>query len=176
MKWVYPGFPAASAGSDQHMPETIEPKDAREPVASRELIVLDIRAAGEWEGGSIRIPGSVHIPADQLSDRLDELPEDKRILVVSPNGEGTAEAAEQLDGQGRETVVLDGGVEAWRSDSLLTQPSPDAAPPKGENEPPHEEPGDEDAQEAGDDASDESDDVEDAEGGDQRAEEAETER
>jgi rhodanese-related sulfurtransferase len=120
------------------MTETITPEDARQPVASNEVLVLDIRAEEEWLNQSTRIPGALHIPADELESRVGELPEDKRILVVSPDGEGCAEVAEKLDGEGREAVSLEGGVEAWKEEGLMTQPSPDADPPKGEGEEPVE--------------------------------------
>jgi len=125
------------------MPETLKPKDARTSVASREVFVLDVRDADEWNDDSERIPGSVHIAADEIEDRLDDLPSDQKILVVCPDGERSAEVAEKLDGDDREAVSLEGGVEQWKKDSLMTQPSPDAAPPKGEDEPPVEEPDDE---------------------------------
>ena len=125
------------------MSERVQPKDARVPVASHEFFVLDVRDDEEWNDSSERIPGSVHIPADEVESRLDELPDDRRILVVCGDGERSAELAERIDGEGREALSLDGGVKGWKSDSLMTQPSPDADPPKGEDEPPHEEPGDE---------------------------------
>jgi rhodanese-related sulfurtransferase len=135
------------------VPEQVKPKNARVPVASREVFVLDVRDEEEWNANSVRIPGSVHIAADELEDRLDELPEDQKILVVCPDGERSAEVAERIDGDGREAISLEGGVKKWKSESLTTQPSPDAAPPKGEDEPPVEEPedGDEDEQQEGTD-------------------------
>jgi rhodanese-related sulfurtransferase len=123
--------------------ETIEPKEAREPVAAGDLYVVDVRSTEQWVDDSERLPGAVHIPAEELDSRLDELPEDKKILIVTPDGEGCEEAAERIGGEDREVVILAGGVEAWRSDRLLTQPSPDADPPKGEGEEPVETPEDE---------------------------------
>ena len=137
------GFLARAAGSDQHMAESIKPEEARVPIASNELFVLDVRDADSWAEGAERVPGSTHIPAEELDSRLDELPDDVRILVVSPDGERSAEVAERLEREGREAISLAGGVEAWKGDRLLTQPSPDAALPKGEDEPPQEEPEDE---------------------------------
>lgn len=134
------------------MPETLKPKDARASVASQEFFVLDVRDADQWDDDSERIPGSVHIAADEIDDRLDDLPDDKKILVVCPDGERSAEVAEKLDGEdGREVVSLEGGVEQWKKDHLMTQPSPDAASPKGEDEPPVEEPGDDEDEEDGED-------------------------
>jgi rhodanese-related sulfurtransferase len=137
------------AGNEANVTEQLKPKDARAPVAKRELFVLDVRPEEEWDSNAERIPGSVHIAAEEVESRLDDLPEDQKILVVCPTGEASAKVAEQLDGDDREAVSLEGGVEQWKKDSLMTQPSPDAAPPKGEDEPPHEEPeedeGDDDA-------------------------------
>lgn len=163
-----PGFRVATAGSDQHMPEQLKPEDARVPVASREVFVVDVRPTEDWNDNPERIPGSVHIAAEEIDSRLDEIPDDKKILVVCPDGELSAELAERLDGGDREAVSLEGGVEAWRKESMLTQPSPDAAPPKDEDDPPHEEPGDEEqdeGDEADDDDDDEADDLEDVEDG-----------
>lgn len=121
------------------MTEAMKPEDAREPVASHEIFVLDIRDQEAWLEESTRIPGSVHIPADELESRIDELPDDRKILVVSPDGERCAEVAEKLDGEGREAISLEGGVEAWKGDGLMTQPSPDAEGPKDEGDEPVEE-------------------------------------
>lgn len=128
------------------MTEQLSPEDARAPVASQELFVLDVRPAEQWDEEAERIPGTVHIAADELDSRLDELPEDRKILVVCPDGELSAEVAERIDGDGREAASLEGGVEQWKKDGLMTQPSPDAAPPKDEDEPPHEEPEEENDQ------------------------------
>ena len=131
------------------MPETLKPKDARVPVASREVFVLDVRPTEDWTDAAPRIPGSVHIPADEIESRTDELPDDTKILVVCDDGERSSEVAESLGDGELEVVLLEGGVEAWRNESLMTQPSADAAPPKGEDEPPEEEPEDEDEVEDG---------------------------
>jgi rhodanese-related sulfurtransferase len=104
------------------MAETIEPEEAREPVAAGELVVVDVRSREMWLEESDRVPGAVHIPGDELDSRLDELPEDKKILLVTPDGEGYDEPAEKLSGEGREVVVLAGGDAAWRGERLGIQP------------------------------------------------------
>ena len=122
----------------------MKPEDARADVASNEYVVIDVRDSEEWSENSERVPGSVHVPADDIESKLSELPDDKKILLVSPDADRANEIAEKIEGGGREVRVLEGGVEAWKSDRLLTQPSPDAAPPKGEDEEPHESPEDDD--------------------------------
>lgn len=117
------------------MAETISAEDARPLVASRELFPVDIRPRDELLDNPQRLPGSLHIPADEIESRLDELPEDRRLLIVSVDGSGSAEVAESLEQKGRETVTLEGGASNWRGGERLTQPSPDAALPDPEEQP-----------------------------------------
>jgi|SRR5215218_10915681 len=71
--------------------------------------LLDVRTDEEWADG--RIAGSVHIPMDQLLQRLDEV--DDRVVCVCAVGARSARVAQFLNSQGREAVNLDGGLHAW---------------------------------------------------------------
>ena len=42
-------------------------------------VILDVRPEPEYSGG--HLPGAIHIPLEQLSDRLVELPHDKEIVA-----------------------------------------------------------------------------------------------
>jgi rhodanese-related sulfurtransferase len=72
-------------------------------------MLLDVRTDDEWAGG--RIAGSVHIPMDQLMQRLDEV--EDRVVCVCAVGARSARVAQFLSTQGREAVNLDGGLHAW---------------------------------------------------------------
>jgi rhodanese-related sulfurtransferase len=72
-------------------------------------MLLDVRTDDEWVGG--RIAGSVHIPMDQLMQRLDEV--EDRVVCVCAVGARSARVAQFLNTQGREAVNLDGGLYAW---------------------------------------------------------------
>ena len=76
--------------------------------------LLDVRTADEWAGG--RIAGSVHIPMDQLMQRLAEV--DDRVVCVCAVGARSARVAQFLNAQGRDAVNLDGGLQAWASSGL----------------------------------------------------------
>jgi rhodanese-related sulfurtransferase len=71
--------------------------------------LLDVRTDEEWASG--RIPGSVHIPMDQLLARLDEVGD--RVLCVCAVGGRSARVTEYLVAQGREALNVDGGVHGW---------------------------------------------------------------
>ena len=73
--------------------------------------LLDVRTDDEWAEG--RIAGSVHIPMDQLMQRLDEV--DDRVVCVCAVGARSARVAQFLNARGREAVNLDGGLHAWAS-------------------------------------------------------------
>src|SRR5437764_3047969 len=54
--------------------------------------IVDVRWQNEWDAG--RIDGAVHIPADELEDRLDELRRDSPVVTVCLHGNRSANAAE----------------------------------------------------------------------------------
>ena len=76
--------------------------------------LLDVRTDGEWAEG--RIAGSLHIPVDQLMQRLDEV--EDRVVCVCAVGARSARVAQFLNAQGRDAVNLDGGLHAWASSGL----------------------------------------------------------
>jgi rhodanese-related sulfurtransferase len=89
---------------------TVQPGDVAARLAEG-WTLLDVRTADEWAGG--RIAGSVHIPMDQLMQRLDEV--DDRVVCVCAVGARSARVAQFLNARGRDAVNLDGGLQAWAS-------------------------------------------------------------
>jgi hydroxyacylglutathione hydrolase len=77
-------------------------------------LVIDVRQAGEYESG--HIPGSVHITAGSLPDRLDELSRDHPIVTICAAGLRAGVAASVLRSAGFEDVSwVASGVPAWRA-------------------------------------------------------------
>jgi hydroxyacylglutathione hydrolase len=82
-------------------------------------LVIDVRQANEYEAG--HIPGSVHITAGSLPDRLDELPRDHPIVTVCAAGLRAGVAASVLRSAGFEDVGwVAQGVPAWRAQGHAT--------------------------------------------------------
>jgi hydroxyacylglutathione hydrolase len=78
------------------------------------LAVLDVRGAGEWAVG--HIPGSLHIPYQELPDRIKELPEDRELATICSTGKRSGLAASILQRAGRRALhVAHGGVKEWGS-------------------------------------------------------------
>jgi rhodanese-related sulfurtransferase len=95
---------------------TVQPSEVAARVNDGWML-LDVRNDDEWADG--RIAGSVHIPMDQLMQRLDEV--EDRVVCVCAVGARSARVAQFLNAQGREAVNLDGGLHAWASSGLPIQ-------------------------------------------------------
>jgi rhodanese-related sulfurtransferase len=82
-------------------------------------LVLDVRA--EWEWRASRIPRSVNIPLTRITQRLEELPSDRPLVVHCATGYRSAIASSLLLRDGFEAVAdLAGGIAAWQSRVLVT--------------------------------------------------------
>ncbi len=77
-----------------------------------DTFVLDVRRDDERAQGFI--PGSVHIPLDELRDRLDELPRDREIIVYCASGQRSYYACRLLAQRGYRCRNLTGSWRTWK--------------------------------------------------------------
>lgn len=74
--------------------------------------VLDVREP--WEIEICRIDGSLTVPLGALPQSLDQLPQDKPLVVVCHHGMRSMQAVMWLRSQGFQNAVnLRGGIDAW---------------------------------------------------------------
>jgi rhodanese-related sulfurtransferase len=74
--------------------------------------ILDVRDQDEWD--AFHIPGTTLIPLDQLQTRLEELPRDRRIVVVCRSGNRSKRGRDVLLEAGFTDVAsMTGGLTAW---------------------------------------------------------------
>lgn len=74
--------------------------------------LLDVREP--WELDLCSFEGSLNIPLDELSARINEIPEDQPVIVVCHHGQRSAYATQWLRGAGRpQAINLSGGIDAW---------------------------------------------------------------
>jgi rhodanese-related sulfurtransferase len=59
--------------------EQVNLDDLLRRAADDEVVVLDVRPTAEYAAG--HLPGAVHIPLEELADRIDELPGDREIIA-----------------------------------------------------------------------------------------------
>ena len=74
--------------------------------------VLDVRTHAEWSQG--HLPGSIHVPLDELPARLETLDRESETVVVCAHGVRSAHAVNYLRSAGFSRVRnLRGGLAAW---------------------------------------------------------------
>ncbi len=104
-----------------------EERDGMEPIAMDELwkrvqandvIVLDVRPSEEYKNG--HIPGALSIPLSQLRNRLNDIPQDHKVVAYcrGPYCVLSTEAMKILRDAGFETVRLKEGLPEWREAGL----------------------------------------------------------
>lgn len=76
-------------------------------------VILDVRSGEERATSSI--PGSIHIPLDELRSRLDELDRSRPIVVHCFSGQRSYFACRMLAHKGFDVRNLTGGIRSWQA-------------------------------------------------------------
>jgi len=76
-----------------------------------QYFLLDVRE--EVEFAAKRIPGSVNIPYGKIADNLDQIPVEKKVIIISKNGLIAAQISSLLNTCGYHTWVLREGIEGY---------------------------------------------------------------
>jgi len=73
--------------------------------------VLDVSWTAEWD--EYHVPNSTLIPLDQLYNRLNEVPKDKEVLVLSRSATSSQQARDLLLSDGVNAVSMTGDLSEW---------------------------------------------------------------
>jgi rhodanese-related sulfurtransferase len=93
-------------------------------------LLVDVREPNEFAQG--RAEGAVLLPLGQLNTRFEELPRDRKLLMVCRTGGRSSNATQFLASQGFDNAVnVTGGMVAWHNAGL---PMTSGAPEPGEGE------------------------------------------
>lgn len=99
--------------------KALEPTQATRLINRENAVVIDVRPQGDFEQG--HIIDAVHIPMDNLSDRLKSLEKYKErpVLVYCRSGNTSSRAVATLRKAGFARVYhLKGGIMAWQNASF----------------------------------------------------------
>jgi len=104
----------------RRLPRVTAPALAELLASSDPPVVLDVRTTSERDAD--KIPGSLHIPLQHLLDRIAEVPQGPRTVVVHcASGYRSSIAASLLERHGVPDVAdLVGGMAAWKASHLPT--------------------------------------------------------
>lgn len=75
--------------------------------------LLDVREQDEWDRG--HAPTAHLIPMSELQSRVDEIPDDKPVMVICHSGARSARVVDYLSQEGYDVVNVAGGMMAWQS-------------------------------------------------------------
>lgn len=89
---------------------TVTIQDLPDPVPDDKTHILDVREPLEWQHGHIE--GALHIPLQELTGRLAELPVGHTVVVCKMGGR-SAQAVAYLAQQGHDVANLHGGMIEW---------------------------------------------------------------
>ena len=87
------------------------PADEGQALVSGGAMLLDVREPDEWGAG--HAPGAAFMPMGQVEEHIDELPRDRRIVVICRSGGRSATVTQALVAAGFDGVNLAGGMRAW---------------------------------------------------------------
>ncbi|MEC5179864.1 rhodanese-like domain-containing protein [Arthrobacter sp. CG_A4] len=73
--------------------------------------ILDVREDYEWAAGHAE--SALHIPLDQLPERIDEVDPDEDLYVICRTGGRSSRAAQWLVGRGYSALNVAGGMDQW---------------------------------------------------------------
>lgn len=98
--------------------ETLSSEELAEKMKRGDITVIDVRPKHEFEEG--HISGAVNIPVDQLSEKLDKLPENQEIVAYcrGPFCVFADDAVELLREKGFNAKRLDEGYPEWMLEDL----------------------------------------------------------
>lgn len=86
--------------------EVVDFAGLRAAVDAGDTFVVDSRRDSEWAAG--HIDGAHHVPLHAILDRIDEIPDDRTVLVHCAGGFRASIAASLLDRAGKRPVLVDG--------------------------------------------------------------------
>lgn len=94
----------------------VAPREARRWLreSPKDTIILDVRTAAEWH--TSHVPGSIHVPLDQLADRCESIPFDRvsRVAVMCHHGVRSMKATLFLRERGIDHAIsVAGGIDLW---------------------------------------------------------------
>ncbi|MFH5832926.1 ArsR/SmtB family transcription factor [Halalkalibaculum sp. DA384] len=98
--------------------ETLSSEELAEKMRGGDITVIDVRPKHEFEEG--HIAGAVNIPVEELSEKLDELPDDQEIVAYcrGPFCVFADDAVELLREKGFNAKRLDEGYPEWMLEEL----------------------------------------------------------
>lgn len=94
---------------------TLNAKEFKQAIESRDVIILDVRTAQELSSGTISNSSFIDYYDEKFAEKVKLIQKDKEVFVYCRSGGRSANAAKLLVQQGQYKVYnLKGGISAWK--------------------------------------------------------------
>ncbi len=90
---------------------TIGVQEARRRFQSGDAVLVDVREPDEVS--AVSVPGALHIPLDQVTARLSQIPKNQEIYFLCRSGSRSRMACEQVFSLMPQAKSVEGGILAW---------------------------------------------------------------
>lgn len=98
---------------------TLTPSEFSEKIKSPEVYLVDVRHPDEYASGHIKGAHNIDVQTPDFVELAEkELPKGMPIAVYCGTGKRSAMASQILSSKGYKIYNLDGGLTAWKADSL----------------------------------------------------------
>jgi rhodanese-related sulfurtransferase len=109
-----------SSGAGGGLPANVSVDEAYAMVQDG-AFMLDVRELSEWN--EFHAPVATLIPLGELASRVNELPRDRKIVVVCRSGNRSQQGRDILLAAGFTQVTsMDGGMNAWQTSGYPIEP------------------------------------------------------
>jgi rhodanese-related sulfurtransferase len=99
------------------LPDVVDVQTVASIKERDDVYLIDVREQWEYDEG--HIPGVALIPMGQVSDRLDEIPTDKNVIVTCRSGNRSGQVTDYLRQVGFDNVHnMAGGIVAWEAEGF----------------------------------------------------------
>jgi rhodanese-related sulfurtransferase len=107
-------FALSGSSSAQRLPAEISVAQAHDLYQQADVFFIDVREVSEWN--DYHAPNTTLIPLGELAARVNEVPRDKKIVVVCRSGNRSQQGRDILKQAGFTNVTsMAGGLKAWQS-------------------------------------------------------------
>jgi rhodanese-related sulfurtransferase len=119
---VYLIAAAGNSGSSASLAREISVDEAYQMYQQSDTFVVDVREQSEWD--EYHAPNATLIPLGELQSRVNELPKDKKIVVVCRSGNRSQQGRDILLAAGFNATSMAGGLKEWYAKGYPVEGAP----------------------------------------------------
>ena len=98
----------------------LQPTDVAKRYEAGEIQLVDVREQFEYDAG--HVPGSLHLPMNEVVARAGEIDKDKPVAFICLMGARSQMVADHFRAQGYDSYNVTGGFAQWFHEELPTEP------------------------------------------------------